>query len=223
MDTLHAAPLKTLSLDFTRELTENKKTEYITGTLHYDVKKSRVVVEVNRPIKQLMIVKGNVLEIYYPVEKQAFRFNAEGPVPLPFVESIIQATQAEYRLTELLGYTLDKHEVVDRVLYTYWIPPEKRKNNLGTVVLGIRDDMLISTEMKDSYGHVIARTLYQDHSKIGINYIPMKVVATTYDETSRLLQREKIFYSNPHVNAEHSTAILNVAIPESVEVKEIKW
>ena len=33
---LHAAPLKTLSLDFTRELTEKGKTEHTTGTLHYD-------------------------------------------------------------------------------------------------------------------------------------------------------------------------------------------
>ena len=38
VDVLYAAPLKTLSLDFTRELTENSKTEHIAGTLHYDVK-----------------------------------------------------------------------------------------------------------------------------------------------------------------------------------------
>ena len=53
------------------------------------------------------------------VEKQAFRFISEGRVPLPFVESIIQTTQAEYGLTAI-GYTLDKHDVVDEVLYTYW-------------------------------------------------------------------------------------------------------
>ena len=68
--TLHAAPLKTLSLDFTRELTENNKTEYIAGTLHYDVKTVRVVVEVKQPLQQIMVVKDNVLEIYYSVEKQ---------------------------------------------------------------------------------------------------------------------------------------------------------
>ena len=46
---LHASPLKTLSLDFTRELTENDKTEYIAGTLHYDARATRVVVEVTEP------------------------------------------------------------------------------------------------------------------------------------------------------------------------------
>ncbi|MDE0552773.1 MAG: hypothetical protein OXI24_01040, partial [Candidatus Poribacteria bacterium] len=126
VDALHAAPLKTLSLDFTRELTENDKTEHITGTLHYDVRTSRVVVEINQPLQQVMVVKDNVLEIYYPIDKQAFRFISQGRVPLPFVESIIHSTQAEYGLTAI-GYTLDQHDVVDQVLYTYWAPPEKAK------------------------------------------------------------------------------------------------
>ena len=63
---LYAAPLKTLSLDFTRELTEDNKTEHIAGTLHYDVKAARVVVEVTQPLKQIMVVKDKTLEIYYP-------------------------------------------------------------------------------------------------------------------------------------------------------------
>ena len=105
VDVLYAVPLKTLSLDFTRELTENGETEHIAGTLHYDVKAARVVVEVTKPLKQIMVVKGKVLEIYYPEQKQAFRFISEGRIPLPFVESIVQSTQAEYGLTAI-GYSL---------------------------------------------------------------------------------------------------------------------
>ena len=144
---LHAAPLKTLSLDFKRELTENDKTERTAGTLHYDAEAARVIVEVTEPLKQIMIVKGKVVEIYYPVENQAFRFTFEGRIPLPFVESILQSTQAEYGLTTI-GYSLDRHEIVDDVLYTYWTPPEKAKDKLGTVILGSRDDRLISAEVK---------------------------------------------------------------------------
>ena len=165
--TLHATPLKTLSLDFTRELTENGKADHITGTLHYDVKTARVVVEVTKPVKQIMIVKENVLEIYYPIEKQAFRFISEGRIPLPFIESIIQSTQAEYGLTAI-GYFLEKHDVVNEVLYTYWKPPDKAKEQLGTVILGMRNDKLISAEVKNPKGHIIARSQYQNHRKIGI-------------------------------------------------------
>lgn len=219
---LHAAPLKTLSLDFTRELTEDGKTERIAGTLHYDVNTARVVVEVTKPIKQMMVVKENVLEIYYPIEKQAFRFIAEGRIPLPFIESIIQSTQAEYGLTAI-GYSLDKHDIVDKVLWTHWKPPEKAKEQLGTIILGMRDDKLISAEVKDPKGHIIARSLYQNHKKIGIYYIPMTVTSSSYGTKSEVLQREKIIYSNPQVNAKPQNPMFNFTIPESVKIKVVKW
>ena len=222
VDVLYAAQLKTLSLEFTRELTENGKTEHIAGRLHYDVKAARVVVEVTKPVKQIMVVKDNVLEIYYPVEKQAFRFISEGRVPLPFVESIIQTTQAEYGLTAI-GYTLDKHNVVEEVLYTYWKPPEKAKGTLGSVILGMHNDRLILAEIKNPEGYIIGRSRYQNHSKIGINYIPMEVTSRTYNEKSEVIQHEQIVYSNPEVNTKTPNPMLNFTIPESVEVKESKW
>lgn len=221
-DALCAARLKTFSLDFRRELTENNKTEHIAGVLHYDVNAAQVVVEVQEPLKQIMIAKGNVLEIYYPEQNQAFRFISEGQIPLPLVETIIQSTQAEYGLNAI-GYTLDKHDVVDKVLYTYWNPPEDAKDKFGVVILGIRKDRLISAEVKNPNGHIVARTLYQNHSEIGVNYIPMKVTSSTYDEKSEVLRYEKIDYSNPQMNADTPNPILNFTIPESVEVKEIKW
>ena len=221
-DALHAASLKTLSLNFTRELTENDKTEQIVGTLHYDAKASRVVVEINEPLKQIMVVEDKALEIYYPIEKQAFRFISEGRIPLPFVESIVQSTQAEHGLTAM-GYTLEKHDIVDEVLYSYWSPPKKARDQLGTIILGMQDDRLISAEVKNPKGHIIARSHYRNHSKIGVNYVPMMVTSSTYDEKSKVLQREQVVYSNPQVNADPLNPILNFTIPESVEVKEIKW
>ncbi len=219
---LHAAPLKTLSLDFTRELTENGKIDKTEGILHYDAKNAKVVIEVTKPLKQIMVAKENILQIYYPIEKQAFRFISKGPVPLPLVESIIQTTQAEFGLTAL-GYTLDKHEIVDKVLYTYWNPHEKVKEHLGIAILGMRDDKLISAEVKNPKGQLIARTLYQNHHKTGTNFIPMKVTATVYDEKSNMIRFEKITYRKPQVNSKTQNPMLNFTIPMSVEVKEIKW
>lgn len=221
-DALNASPLKSLSLDFSRELIENDITEHTIGTLHYDVKTARVVVEVTEPLMQIMIVKGNVLEIYYPVEQQAYRFISPGRVPLPFVESIIQSTQAENGLTTM-GYSLDKHEIADDMLYTYWTPPEKAKDKIGAVILGMRDDRLLSTEVKNPKGVTIAKSQYEDHSKVGINFIPMTVTSKMYGAKSEVLQHERIIYSNPQVNAERRNPILNFMIPESVQVKVVKW
>ena len=219
---LYAAPLKTLSLDFTRELTENNKTETTTGTLHYDVKAARVVVEVTEPLNQIMVVHDKVLEIYYPVENQVFRFIAKGRIPLPFVESIIQSTQAEYGLTAI-GYSLDKHEIVNDVLYTYWAPPKKAKDKLGTIILGSRDSRLISAEVKTSNDKLNAQSFYRNHTKLGDNHIPMEVTSSIYGPNSEVLEHEHVVYSNPQLNAQPPAPILQFEIPKSVKVKEIKW
>lgn len=218
--TINAEQLATLSLEFTREITEQDKTEQLAGILHYDIKAARVVVEVTEPIQQIMIVKDSVLEIYYPVEKQAFRFIAEGRIPLPFIESIIQSTQAEYGLTAI-GYTLGKHEIVDKILYTFWNPPEKAKEELGTVILGMSDEKLMTAEVKHPEGHLIAKSLYQNHEKIGNNFIPMKVTSSTYGTKSEILLQEHVVYSNPQTNTENP--ILSFRIPESISVKVVKW
>lgn len=219
---LSAAPIKTLSLDFTRELTEKGTTETTAGILHYDAKAQRVVVEVAVPLSQIMLVKGKVLEIYYPIKKQAFRFISEGRMPLPFVESIIQSTQPEYGLTAI-GYALDRHDVKDEVLYTYWKPPEKAKDKLGEVILGMHDERLISAEVKSPDGRLAATSRYQHHSKLGDTYIPMEVSATLYGEKSEVVQQERIVYSNPQVNAEPPNPILTFTIPAAVKIKELRW
>ena len=219
---LHAAPLKTLSLDFTRELTENNKTETTVGTLHYDAEAARVIVEVAEPLKQIMIVKGKVMEIYYPVEKQAFRFISEGRIPFPFVNSIFQSTQAEYGLTAI-GYSLDRHEIVADALYTYWAPPEKAKDRLGTIILRTRDSRCISAEVKTPNGHLAAKSLYQNHAKLGNSYIPMEVVSSLYSPQSEVLEHERVVYRDPELNVQPPNPMLQFEIPKSVTVKEVKW
>ena len=219
---LHAAPLKTLSLDFTRELTKGDKKETTAGTLHYDVKAARVVVEVTEPLKQIMVVQDKVLEIYYPVENQAFRFIAKGRIPLPFVESIIQSTQAEYGLTAI-GYSLDRHEIADGVLYIYWTPPEKAKDKLGAAILGSRNSRLISAEVKTPDGKLNAKSFYRNHTKLGDSHIPMEVTSSIYGPKSEVLEHEHVVYSNPQLNTQSPPPILQFEIPKSAKVKEIKW
>ena len=87
----------------------------------------------------------------------------------------------------------------------------------------MQDDRLISAEVKNPNGHIVARSHYQNHSKVGMNYVPMMVTSSTYGEKSEVLQYEHIVYSNPQVNVNPPNQILNFAIPESVEVKEVKW
>ena len=190
--------------------------------LHYDVKAARVVVEVTEPLKQIIVVQDKVLEIYYPVQNQAFRFIAKGRIPLPFVESIIQSTQAEYGLTAI-GYSLDKHDIADDVLYTYWKPPKKGQDKLGIAILGSRNGRLISAEVKSPDSKLNAKSIYRNHTKLGDSHIPMEVTSSLYGPKSEILEHERVVYSNPQPNAQPPPPILQFEIPKSVKAKEMQW
>ena len=215
-------PIWSVSLILRSTIIENDKTEHTTGTLHYDAVESRVVVEVKAPLKQILVVKDKVLEIYYPLDNRAFRFIAKTRVPLPLVESFLQSTQAAYGLTAI-GYSLDRHEIADNVLYTYWTPPAKSKDKLGAVILGSRDGRLISAETKIPDGQLTAKSLFRSHTRLGDSYFPMEVVYSLYGPKSELLEHEHLIYSKPQLNAQPSAPILQFEIPKSVKIKEIKW
>ena len=109
------------------------------------------------------------------------------------------------------------------MLYTYWTPPEKAKDKLGTIILGSRDGLLISTEAKTSNDDLTAKSLYGNHTKLGNSNIPMEVSYRLYNPKSEVLEYERIIYSNPQLNVEPSNPIFEFEIPKSVVVKEFKW
>ena len=212
-----AVLLKTLSIDFRREVVENDKMEVSTGTVHYDAEDSRVIVEVYAPIKQIMVLKDNVLEIYYPVENRAFRFIAKARVPLPFVESLLQSIEVEYGLTAI-GYSLDRHQIVNDVLYTYWTPPAKAKDTFGTVVIGSHKGRLVSVEVRTPDDQLATKSLFRNHTKLGDRHFPMEVNYSLYGQNAELIEQQRIIYSSPQLNGQP----FQFEIPKSVKVKEFK-
>ena len=69
-------------------LTENRKTEHIAGTLHYDVKAARGGAEVSKPIEQMMRETSvpfyfrrtratPICRIYYPIHTSRIRVDCD--------------------------------------------------------------------------------------------------------------------------------------------------
>ena len=51
----------------------------------------------------------------------------------------------------------------------------------------------------------------------------MTIASIVYGEKSEVLQHETVVYSNPQANTDPPNVMLNFTIPESAEVKEVKW
>ena len=135
-----------MSLQFQREVTDKDSAETLKGTVYYQPL-HKAFIEILEPISQLMVIDGKVMTIYYPVEKKAFRFHGQGPIPMPFIQNILSVMQDDYGLTEM-GYSLTKHKTKADTLYTYWDPPKKLKKKLGQFVLGTSKNRLVYAEHK---------------------------------------------------------------------------
>ncbi|MDI6703448.1 MAG: outer-membrane lipoprotein carrier protein LolA [bacterium] len=209
--------LTAFTADFERHVIEGDFHETTSGTVYYQ-NSSKVTVEVNDPIEQMMIVDGKVMDIYYPQEGKVFRIKSKMGSPPPLVQGIITAIKGGDGLTEM-GYTLAGNKKKEDILYTYWEPPKKMKKFLGIIILGMKKGRVVYTEARTPEGEVVSKSFYQDYIKFGNIWLPSDIYSESYRDSN--ITKEHIVYKNftPHI----PKRVLNFSLPTSIHVKEIKW
>lgn len=209
----------TLSLEFERKVVQSDATEVTKGTAYYQAPK-RVFIEVQDPISQIMLIDGRIMLIYYPVEQKAFRIEAKGPIPMPFVQSILSVMKDDYGLTEM-GYTLAKHEKKGDTLYTYWDPPRKLRKHLGEFILGTANGFLVYAETRQPKGKATAKSFYKKHTELAGKHFPLEVRSEIYDGSN--VTEEYVIYSDVEANIPLPDRVVDFKLPDSISVKEVEW
>jgi outer membrane lipoprotein-sorting protein len=209
----------TISLKFERKVVQNNSTEIVKGIAYYS-SPQRVFIEVQQPLKQIMIVEKNVLTIYYPAENKAFRIKSKGPIPMPFIQAILSAMKDDYGLTEM-GYNLAKHEKKGNILYTYWDPPKEHKKELGRFILGTENGLLNYAEALDPKGETIIKSFYGKHAEFNGKHFPLEARSEIFEGSKK--NEEYVTYSEVKFNVPLPKEVINFRIPDSVPVKKIEW
>jgi outer membrane lipoprotein-sorting protein len=209
----------TLSLNFERQVIENNSNEITKGTIYYESDKN-TIIDVNYPLHQIMIISKNIMIIYYPEQKKAFRFITKNPLPPIFVHSILMSLKDDFGLTEM-DFKLSDNEIRNDTLYTYWDPPEIAKKILGKYIIGIENDKLVYVEIKNSKNKVIAKSYYSNHIPIGEKFIALKIYSESFNNSQ--IFKEYISYSDVKFNIKFPDYISNFKIPEEISIKDIEW
>jgi len=105
---VYSQSLQTLQIQFKRYYKERNSEETVEGTIYFK-SPGKVTVVVNEPIQQWMLFKKNGMDIYYPIERKAFRFITQNPVLLPFFQAFLGVLKKDYGLMDI-GYTLSYHK-----------------------------------------------------------------------------------------------------------------
>ncbi len=211
--------LDTISLEFQRKVVIGDSTEIVKGIVYYQAPQ-KMFVQVQEPVNQIMLINGGTMLIYYPVEQKAFRIKAKGPIPMPFIQTVLSVMKDDYGLTEM-GYTLAKHEKKGETLYTYWDPPRKLKKYLETFVLGTVDGVLVYTETRAAKGKAIAKSFYKNHIELAGKRFPLEIHSETIEGSKRT--KEFVIYSDVKLNASLPDKVVNFQIPDSVPIEEVEW
>ena len=211
--------LDTISLEFQRKVVESDSTEIVKGIAYYQAPQ-KMFVQVQYPVNQIMLINGGTMLIYYPVEQKAFRIKAKGPIPMPFIQTVLSVMKDDYGLTEM-GYTLAKHEKKGETLYTYWDPPRKLKKHLGRFVLGTVKDALVYTETRAAKGKATAKSFYKNHIELAGRRFPLEIHSEIIAGSKHT--KEFVSYRDVKLNVSLPDKVVNFQIPDSVPVKEVDW
>jgi outer membrane lipoprotein-sorting protein len=210
---------ETISLKFERKVVQNNSTEIVKGIAYYKAP-HRVFIEVQQPLKQIMIVEKDVLTIYYPVENKAFHIKSKGPIPMPFIQAILSAMKDDYGLSEA-GYNLTKTEKKGNILYTYWDPPKEHKKKMGRFILGTENGLLNYAEALDPKGKTVIKSFYQKHIEFNGKHFPLEARSEIIEGSKRT--EEYVTYSDVKFNVSLPQEVVSFRLPDSVQVKEIEW
>lgn len=216
---VYSQSLQTLQIQFKRYYKERNSEETVEGTIYFK-SPGKVTVVVNEPIQQWMFFKKNGMDIYYPIERKAFRFITQNPVSLPFFQAFIGVVKKDYGLIDM-EYTLASRQTKGDTLFTKWYPPKKASKVIGDFTLTFCSDKLIYAESKKPDGSISSRTFYSNHIKNGNVFFPLQISTVRHIKSDTTF--EKIIYSNPKFNIELPQDVIYFIIPADVSIKKIQW
>lgn len=214
----YSQTIRTINVEFTRHIERENSKETATGSIYYN--NTRTILKIIEPIFQWVIITGDSMLIYYPVEKQALLIKSDNPATLPFLNMFIGVVKENFGLAES-GYSIRKNEMRGDTLFTYWDPSPKSRKFMGPVTLALVQNKLVLSESKNPQGKTIIRTIYQNHVRYRTKHFPLQITIFQYSEPGITI--ETVVFFNPTFDEPFPPEIANFCIPGEIELEAIEW
>jgi hypothetical protein len=221
--TVYGQNLETLSVDFTKKTVTANGEELIRGTLYFKAPED-VTIKVNSPVLQWNIFEGKDFLIYYPQERQAFRFISRNRLMIPFAQSFIGLVREDFGLADA-GFRLKENRKRADILITVWTPPRALRSQVGAAHIGMQKGNKnvhpLFLEFYDPHGQLLTRVTYTDYLEDLQPSFPARILIFQKDGESEM--REEIRYFNHRINEALPIEVTTFALPSDVPVEELKW
>lgn len=113
---------KSISLSFNKvTFVDDQEVEKIDGSI-YVVGQNEAYINITHPLNQKLIIKNNILTIYYPDKNRAFEIIGQAQKSIPLLSSFLRATEPDFGLSDI-GYQMEFSEFKSDTLITKWVHP----------------------------------------------------------------------------------------------------
>lgn len=208
----------TLYGQFSRTVDENSLTDSTQGEFYY-VGSSKMYIEVNHPIHQIMTFSNRTMVLYYPESKQAFLFKTSNPMILPLVPGLKAAIRADYGLKEM-GLRLEDQKIRGDTLISYWAHP-KGRDKLGQYKVVEVKDRLQQTEFEIPDLTIRNITTFTDYIEVSGMIFPSHIISDISNAEGFVI--EKVTLKNLKVDLKIPDHVRKFSIPKDVKIVERKW
>ncbi len=168
---LSAAPGDSLWVraSFHRVYQENLNREEAHGTL-YVRPGERFVLEITRPVHQILTFRAETLLLYYPEDSVAFKIKSS----TRFLPLGTQAVNFDDQRLRDLGFVFLNRRRQGDTLWTFWAHPEQKVRATVRKVKG----QLSKLEMRDDQNHLLMSLVAREYQQLGDRWAVPRWVKT---------------------------------------------
>ncbi|MBI5192404.1 MAG: DUF4292 domain-containing protein [Nitrospirae bacterium] len=211
----------TLTTNFERTVIENNKEEITKGVIYYQ-SEQKITVEIQYPVKQVLIFHKNKLELFYPDKNKVLILSSESSFPLAFLYNFLYALKEDFGLSEI-GYKVKNHEFKNNIIYTNWVlsvnNSDKEENYY--FIIGKEKEMIVSAESKNSKGQLLHKIEFKNHVKLDKKYFPSEIISVYNNESGKESTKEIVKFSEIEINKKIPDKIFNFKIPLDAKIEEL--
>lgn len=215
-----AAAVATFQANLVRESSLGSRPERISGRIFFDAASEKLLIEVQAPVHQWVIVQGSEMLLYYPEAKQAFRVVSKSDAFMPFFRVIWNCFKEDFDLPRQ-GYTMVRHQKKGNALLSTWSPPSQLSRVVGEATLEYSDSKLTRVEHKTARGNLLSRAVFGQHVPVSGYSFPLEVTISYGSKQG--VTEERVIYSEPRFDLPLPADIVNFKIPDGISVKDVVW
>jgi hypothetical protein len=213
------AGITSLSGTFSRVSDTQSEKDSVSGVFYFfDSRKT--LFDVRYPIHQVMFIENNIIQIYYPELRKAFRIESANPVAFPLIPGLLAAIRPDYGLS-LMGFKLSGQRMSGDTTLSRWFQPASKSKAGWFELAQYRDRLRYCTyHSPDALNYTM--TTFGNYGAPLMGYsFPTEIRTTAVSGGS--ISRETVHLGDLRVNAPIPTEVTGFAIPSAVKAVKKKW